>query len=104
MVNFNWKTGFYVCPDILRMISNSLSQVCFISVCSKNNVHLYVTFTYPFLFPLQSMSDSDHIVIDGEAVTFDPGQVDYCTFLDRQVTVVVDKLPPDVAAEVIIFR
>jgi len=50
------------------------------------------------------MSDSDHIIIEGEAVTLDPAQVDYCSSQDRQVTVVVENVPPDVAAEVIIFR
>ena len=50
------------------------------------------------------MSDSDHIVIDGEAVTLDPAQMDYSSSQDRQVTVVLEKQPPDVAAEVIIFR
>ena len=47
------------------------------------------------------MSDLDHIVIEGEAVTLDPAQVDYCSSQDRQVNVVVDKLPSNVAAEVI---
>ena len=46
------------------------------------------------------MSDLDHIVIEGEAVTLDPAQVDYCSSQDRQVTVVVDTLPSNVAAEV----
>ena len=47
------------------------------------------------------MSDSDHIVIDGEAVTLDPAQVDYCSSQDSQGTVVLENVPPDVAAEVI---
>jgi len=49
------------------------------------------------------MSDSDHIVIDGEAVTLDADQMAHCSS-QGPVTVIVEKLTTAVAAEVISCR
>ena len=49
------------------------------------------------------MSDSDHIVIEGEAVTLDADQMAHCSS-QGPVTVIVEKLTTAVAAEVISCR